>query len=131
MFNLALCYHQAASFTAHASEEEALQSTQKAVKMYQLAHKLHCEEAGLGQSDVFFSMAITNNLGVIYETHGRRDVSTGLFQNVLATLMLIVDQRGLHGNHQGYDNMASSFDGLIRNTSSLASRGEQAAAAAA
>jgi tetratricopeptide (TPR) repeat protein len=119
IFNLALAHHLAAM------EENSVfrsQLLRKAVKLYELAHNLQREEESM-ENTLLFTMAIINNLGLIYRCLDESEISGKCFQQLLSTLMFLTDC----GSENQRD--VPAFAGFFRNTSHLIFHLSSAAAA--
>ena len=118
IFNLALAHHLTAV------EQNNAQLLRKAAKLYELAHNMQSEEEWMENTSLF-TMAIINNLGLIYRCLDERETSGKCFQHLLSTLMFFTDC-GLDENQRD----VPAFAGFFRNTSNLIFQCSSAAAAA-
>jgi tetratricopeptide (TPR) repeat protein len=120
IFNLALAHHLTAM------EENKVNLLRKAAKLYELAHNMQREEEWMGNTSLF-TMAIINNLGMIYRCLDESETSGKCFQQLLSTLMFFTDCGGLEENQR---DVLPAFAGFFRNTSNLIFHCSSAAAAA-
>lgn len=104
IFNMALAYQLSASPSA----EHRHARLEKASKLYQLGWKLQCD-ANLCDN-VFFSLATINNLGLVYQQINRKDMSHECFDNLLSTIMYLVDIDPQRQNSELY-----GLDNFLRN----------------
>lgn len=107
MFNLALAHHLSA---LEEGSEHSHSRIQKAIKLYEYAYNMQRDERLI--NNVFFTMAILNNLGQIYHAMNAGDIAEKCFQQLLSTLMLLVDC----GEGRG---MVSGLEGFFQNTTHL------------
>jgi tetratricopeptide (TPR) repeat protein len=118
IFNLALSHHLTAM------EENNVRLLRKAAKLYELAHDMQRGEEWM-ENTYFFTMAIINNLGLIYQNLDENETSGKCFQHLLSTLMFFTDC-GLENRR----DVPAFFAGFFRNTSNLIFHCSSAAAAA-
>jgi tetratricopeptide (TPR) repeat protein len=118
IFNLALAHHLTAI------EEKNFLLLRKAAKLYELSHNMQIEEEWMENTSLF-TMAIINNLGLIYRCLDESETSGKCFQQLLSTLMFFIDC-GLENKRA-----VSEFAGFFRNTSYLIVHHSSGAAAAA
>jgi hypothetical protein len=84
IFNLALAHHLAANST----EETRVANLQRALKLYSLA--LQLQVGKVDESNIFFTLAILNNSGVIHHCLNNNGLhSTGYFEELLSILMFL------------------------------------------
>ena len=114
LFNLALSHHLAAA--ARPSHQKRF-LLEKAVRLYVLAYTF---QSKLGCSNVLFTLATSNNLGLIHTELEHSDMSKQCFDHLLSVLMLVVDSQ--NGNRVGH------LDGFVQNVVSLSSKDCPAAA---
>lgn len=81
MYNLALASHLRALETNDAS------ILRRAKKVYELAFQMHLEESC--DVTLLYSLAVMNNLALIYHTMGDEERSKTYFKNMLATMMYL------------------------------------------
>jgi hypothetical protein len=87
IFNLALAHHHLA---ANSTEETRVATLQRALKLYSLA--LHLQVGKVDESNIFFTLAIMNNSGVIHHSlHNNELQTTGYFGELLSILMFLND----------------------------------------
>jgi tetratricopeptide (TPR) repeat protein len=107
MFNLALAHHLSGLDEGF---EHSHSQIQKAVKLYEYAYNMQRDEGLV--NNTFFTMATLNNLGHIYQTTKASDIAEKFFQQLLSTLMFVVDCREGGGKFSG-------LEGFFQNTSHL------------
>ena len=83
LFNLALSYHLSALHSRNWNQ------LLRAEQLYEYAFYLHLENDSGGT--LLYSMALLNNLGVVYEMCNERDKSQSCFQNMLSTMMILLE----------------------------------------
>jgi tetratricopeptide (TPR) repeat protein len=115
VFNLALA-HQ-----LYAAQTNSPAKLHKAAKLYGLSYNLQREESLQGTA--LFTMAVFNNLAVIYKQLDEEEEAGYFFQHLLSALMLLVDC------DSGEKVQASHFDGFLKNTTFLICQPSVAAAA--
>jgi tetratricopeptide (TPR) repeat protein len=120
IFNLALAHH----LSALVSAKHLSNMLHTAATLYQLAGDLQRDDAQLENNNVLFTMAAMNNLGVIYHLLEDHETATKFFQQLLTTLMLLVDCREAEARSGG------ELDGFLRNATNLVSASSCAAPAA-
>jgi hypothetical protein len=87
IFNLALAHHHLA---AKSTEETRVWKLQRALKLYSLA--LQLQVGKVDESNIFFTLAIMNNSGVIHHCLDNNGFqSTGCFGELLSILMFLND----------------------------------------
>jgi len=132
MYNLALTFHlQALSLVASTSSSTSTVSSSnhhrhvkklfvRSRKLYELAFELHLET----DVDPLFTLALTNNLGLIYRTVNERKKCLICFHNMFSTMMYLMDSHHhSQTNSQSYEPTSSSslqssiknWDGLLSN----------------
>lgn len=104
MYNLALSFHLSALESASVSR------LLRAKKLYEFAFQMHLEETC--DMTLLYSLALMNNLGLIYHILGDEDISSQCFQHMLATLMLLLDCGEAH-TIQRWDGFMSNVMDLI------------------
>merc|ERR1712238_341102 len=101
MYNLALTLHlHALSLSASVSSSSNSSTTATATtikhikklflrsrKLYELAFEMHLD----ADVDLLFTLALINNLGLIYYTVNEKDRSTTCFKNMFSTMMYLMD----------------------------------------
>jgi tetratricopeptide (TPR) repeat protein len=107
MFNLALAHHLSG---LDEGCEHSHSQLQKAVKLYEYAYNMQRDEHLV--NNTFFTMATLNNLGQIYQTMKASDIAEKFFQQLLSTLMFVVDCREGRGKFSG-------LEGFFQNTTHL------------
>jgi len=125
----------------------------RARKLYELAFEMHLDEPESSSSSpcvdvsLLFTLALINNLGLVYDVLGETQRSETCFENMFGTMMYLVDSRhtlhaGLGGNHRHeYDHESSGsrhrsgiieeWDGLLSNVMDILFRQHSLAAAPA
>jgi len=114
MYNLALTLHlQAISFVSsssswltaasnnHQSKSKIKQLFKRSRKYYTLAYELQLET----EVDPLFTLALTNNLGLIYHIVNERKKSLICFRNLFSTMMYLMDS-----HHNFYTNSSQSYE---------------------
>jgi tetratricopeptide (TPR) repeat protein len=117
IFNAALAHH----LSALCSNMHQSTKFHKAATLYQLAVNL--QHAVQLENNIIFTMAAVNNLGVIYHQLEDKETATKCFQNLLSTIMLLVDCGKT-------EVCCGELDGFLRNVTNLDSESSYAAAAA-
>ena len=141
IFNLALTHQLCAiecttnpknrwedSASRRSSNKMALSYFRKAANLYELAHRLQEEEEL--QSTTFFVMAILNNMGLIHQVLNQTSVADQFFQDLLSTLMYVIDGQYYSCPKEEVWLGSSDVDGFLRNTMHLVSKKGRTAAAA-
>jgi tetratricopeptide (TPR) repeat protein len=113
IFNLALA-HQLLAAT-HDKKEQLLS---KAAKLYEYGFNL--QRAEDFESNVLFTLATVNNLGLIHQQLNASDQAKNCFEHLLSSMMYLIDC----GEGHGFE-----FDGFLRNVSAMISQPSSAAAA--
>merc|ERR1712194_995808 len=141
MYNLALTLHlhalslsssvhssSVSSSSGNSSSTTRTATTIKHIKklflrsrnLYELAFEMQ-----LGADvDVLFTLALLNNLGLIYYTVKEKDRSTTCFKNMFSTLMYVMDSKESH-------SIIKEWDGLLANAMDILKIGNEVAASAA
>jgi hypothetical protein len=114
MYNLALAFHLSAL------ELASVTRLVRAQKLYEFAFHMHLEESC--DVTLLYSLALMNNLGLIYRLLGDEGRSGQCFQHLLATMMFLLESEEAQKIQQ-WDGLMSNVLGLIFT--------EQAVAAAA
>ena len=75
----------------------------RARKLYELAFEMHLDESGSSSSCVdvslLFTLALINNLGLVYDVLGETQRSRTCFKNMFGTMMYLMDsQHNIHTN---------------------------------
>merc|ERR1712194_684651 len=71
--------------------------------LYELAFEMHLD----ADVDLVFTLALINNLGLIYYTVNEKDRSTTCFKNMFSTMMYLMDSKEAHS--------ITEWDGLLAN----------------
>lgn len=100
MYNLALSVHLSA-IQGHFD----VISLKRARKLYELAFQMHLEESC--DVTLLYSLALMNNLGLIYHSLGEEERSRTCFENMLATMMYLLESDEAKSIKQ--------WDGLLSN----------------
>jgi len=131
MYNVALTFHlHALSFASSSSPTAAVVSSKKkkrkakkyfaqSKEVYELALKMHLELDD--DIDPLFTLALTNNLGLIYRTTKRKDKSTICFQNMFSTMMYLLDTNAYHEQDASTSSNIQEciWDGLLSNAMNI------------
>jgi len=88
-------------------------------KLYELAFEMHLD----ADVDLLFTLALINNLGLIYYTVNEKDRSTTCFKNMFSTMMYLMDSKEAHS--------ITEWDGLLANAMDILQIGNAVAASAA
>mmetsp|Transcript_9213 Transcript_9213/g.10191 ORF Transcript_9213/g.10191 Transcript_9213/m.10191 type:complete len:302 (-) Transcript_9213:81-986(-) len=137
MFNVALTFHlHAISLASSSSSSSSKKKTKmkakkyfaQAKKIYELALKMHLELDD--DIDPLFTLALTNNLGLIYRTMKRKDKSTICFQNMFSTMMYLLDSNAYH-EQESCIIKECIWDGLLSNAMTILFKHTYEVAAAA
>jgi len=134
MFNVAMTFHlHAISLASSSSSSKKKKSKAKkyfaqAKKIYELALKMHLELDD--DIDPLFTLALTNNLGLIYRTMKRKDKSTICFQNMFSTMMYLLDSNSYH-EQDSCIIKECIWDGLLSNAMNILFKHTYEVAAAA
>ena len=83
MYNLALSFH------LHGLQRNCVDSLIRAQYLYELAFQLHVQECC--DVTLLFSLALLNNLGLIYRTTKEIKRSNACFQHMLSTMMYLLE----------------------------------------
>ncbi len=118
IFNSALAHHLSAMASGNRQSPKLL----RAAKLYELAFILQ-RDAQL-DNNVLFTLAAFTNLGVVHHQLENKETATKCFQQVLSTIMLLVDCREAEARSGG------ELDGFLRNATNLVSASSCAAPAA-
>jgi len=99
-------------------------------KLYELAFELHLDT----DVDPLFTLALTNNLGLIYRTLNDTVRSKTCFMNMFSTMMYLLDSQSSH--HNGEDSSLQStsskeWNGLLSNAMDILFKHTYEVAAAA
>merc|ERR1712194_123186 len=87
--------------------------------LYELAFDMQLD-AGV---DLLFTLALLNNLGLLYYTVKENDRSTTCFKNMFSTMMYLMDSKESHS--------IKEWDGLLANAMDILKIGNKVAASAA
>jgi len=88
-------------------------------KLYELAFEMLLD----ADVDLLFTLALINNLGLIYYTVNEKDRSTTCFKNMFSTMMYLMDSNEAHS--------ITEWDGLLANAMDILKIGNAVAASAA
>jgi len=130
MYNLALTLHlQALSLVSSSisstsnnhthNKSNIKQLFKRSRKLYELAFELQLET----DVDPLFTLALTNNLGLIYRTVNERKKCLICFRNMFSTMMYLIDAH--QTNSQSYEPSSSlhsrikNWDGFLSNAMDL------------
>merc|ERR1712238_184144 len=136
MYNLALTLHlHALSLSASVSSSSSNSSSSttatantikhikklflRSRKLYELAFEMHLD----ADVDLLFTLALINNLGLIYYTVNEKDRSTTCFKNMFSTMMYLMDSNE--------SQSIKEWDGLLSNAMDILKIGNEVAASAA
>merc|ERR1712238_303460 len=133
MYNLVLTLHlHALSLSASVSSSSNSSTTATATtikhikklflrsrKLYELAFEMHLD----ADVDLLFTLALINNLGLIYYTVNEKDRSTTCFKNMFSTMMYLMDSNE--------SQSIKEWDGLLSNAMDILKIGNEVAASAA
>merc|ERR1712085_111317 len=135
MYNLALTLHLhalslSASVQSSSSNNSSSTTTATTIKyikklflrsrkMYELAFEMHLDT----DVDLLFTLALINNLGLIYYTVNEKDRSTKCFKNMFSTMMYLMDSNEAQS--------ITEWDGLLANAMDILQIGNAVAASAA
>jgi len=89
-------------------------------KLYELAFEMQLD----ADVDLLFTLALLNNLGLIYYTVKEKDRSTTCFKNMFSTMMYVMDSKESHYS-------IKEWDGLFANAMDILKIGNEVAASAA
>jgi len=89
-------------------------------KLYELAFEMQLD----ADVDLLFTLALLNNLGLIYYTVKEKDRSTTCFKNMFSTMMYVMDSKESH-------SIIKEWDGLFANAMDILQIGNAVAASAA
>jgi len=128
MYNVALTFHLRAISLASSSptavsskkkKSKAKKYFAQSKKVYELALKIHLELDD--DIDPLFTLALTNNLGLIYRTINRKDKSTICFQNMFSTMMYLLDSNLYHEQDSSTSSIIKEciWDGLLSNAMNI------------
>lgn len=87
IFNLALAEQLAGSNIVDTSRKQA--KLIKATQLYDLAFNM--QQVEQLEDNVYFTLVTINNLGVIYQQLGDLEAATKCYENLLSTVMLVLD----------------------------------------
>jgi len=88
-------------------------------KLYELAFEMQLD----ADVDLLFTLALLNNLGLIYYTVNENDRSTTCFKNMFSTMMYVMDSKKSHS--------IKEWDGLLANAMDILQIRNEVAASAA
>ena len=126
MFNLALAHHlkAATSLSAHGPYGiHQHQSFLKAARLYELCYNLIVKQDLMDSSSIQFSLAIVNNLGMIYHALNETAKAKKYFEQSLSIIMFMVDN--------GMGDSIDQLDGYFRNTTTFGGIGTKRSVTAA
>ena len=115
MYNLALAVHLSSL------QCQDFASLTRARKLYELAFQMHLEESC--DVTLLYSLALMNNLGLIYHSLGEEERSNTCFKNMLATMMYLLESDEAKTIKQ--------WDGLLSNVMDRMFKEQEVAAPAA
>ncbi|KAG7348627.1 hypothetical protein IV203_017332 [Nitzschia inconspicua] len=115
MYNLALSVHLSAL-----SSRDGIDLT-RAERLYQLAFQMHLEESC--DVTLLYSLALMNNLGLIYRAKGETEQSKACFESMLSTMMYLLESDEAKTIKQ--------WDGLLSNVMDSIFKVQEVAAPAA
>lgn len=115
MYNLGLSFHLSAV------QENCLDRLTRARMLYEFAFEMHMEEGC--DVTLLYTLALMNNLGLIYHLLGEGNRSHHCFQNMLSTMMFLLDADDAWKIKQ--------WDGLLSNVLTYAFAGTRVSAPAA
>jgi hypothetical protein len=118
MYNLALTLHlHALSLSNHkpilafattndsADAKKAKKLFLRSRKLYELAFEMHLDESC--DVNLLFTLALINNLGLVYDVLGQKQRSKTCFKNMFSTMMYLMDSNESH--------TVKEWDGLLSN----------------
>jgi len=139
MYNVALTFHlHALSLVASSSSSSSSSSIvsssssnkkkkknakklfSQSKKIYELALKMHLELDD--DVDPLFTLALTNNLGLIYRTMNKKSVRcTICFQNMFSTMIYLLDSNSYHEDSSTQSSITKEciWDGLLSNAMNI------------
>lgn len=103
LFNLALSFHLLAV------RNQSWKMLGKAKSLYESAFEMHLDDRC--DATLLYSLALLNNLGLIYKQFQDQERSSYCFESVLATMMVLLESNEAH--------RITQWDGLLTNVSSL------------
>ena len=104
MYNLALSFHLCAL------AQGCTARLTRARTLYELAFQMHLEESC--EVTLLYSLALMNNLGLVYRLLNDSERSNQCFQHLLATMMFLLESEEAHKIKQ-WDGLMSNVLGLI------------------
>jgi hypothetical protein len=104
MYNLALAFHLSAL------ELASVTRLVRAQKLYEFAFHMHLEESC--DVTLLYSLALMNNLGLVYRLLSDERRSSQCFQHLLATMMFLLESEEAQKIQQ-WDGLMSNVLGLI------------------
>ena len=128
MFNLALAHHlKAAASEPFSTNENDIfmmeQSFDKAARLYVLSYNLIVKQELMDSSSIQFSLAIVNNMGMIYQSLNETSKAKRYFEQSLSIIMFMVDN--------GMGSTIKQLDGYFHNTTTFGMFARRNATAAA
>ena len=103
IFNLALAHHLSSKIK---SKSHRVSDLKKAAKLYQLAYNANEEFC---ESNILFTLATVNNLGLIQKELNDKEASQQCFDHLLSVVMFLVDSK------RSLDMESDHIDGFLRN----------------
>jgi len=133
MYNLALTLHLHALSSSRVSSSHKKKQVKKLFvrsrQLYELALKMHLElEEDI---DPLFTLALTNNLGLIYRTMNEKVRSKICFQNMFSTMMYLLDSSQHEDTSTPQSIHMDIWDGLLSNAMNILHKHTYEVAAAA
>jgi len=86
-------------------EKKAKKLFLRSRKLYELAFEMHLDEAC--DVNLLFTLALVNNLGLVYDVMGQKQRSKTCFKNMFSTMMYLMDSNESH--------TVKEWDGLLSN----------------
>jgi hypothetical protein len=74
-------------------------------KLYELAFEMHLDESC--DVNLLFTLALIDNLGLVYDVSGQKQRSKTCFKNMFSTMMYLMDSNASH--------TVKEWDGLLSN----------------
>lgn len=108
MYNLALTLHLHAlslSSSSGNNDKKTKKLFFRARKLYELAFEMHLDESC--DVNLLFTLALINNLGLIYNVIGETQRSRTCFKNMFSTMMYLLDSNE--------SQSVKEWDGLLSN----------------
>jgi len=105
MYNLALTLHLHAESLSNADPKKAKKLFLRSRKLYELAFEMHLDESC--DVNLLFTLALINNLGLVYDIMGQKQRSKTCFKNMFSTMMYLMDSNE--------SQSVKEWDGLLSN----------------